>query len=127
MSANFAVASAPSRSHARRWPRYKLDVPIRVIASRPGKAVIVAGRGRDISEGGMMVFAGIELRVDDRADVEFTPPFGDPLRVTAIVRNRRGYYYGLEFLRDNADDLAKASKLGEILKSSSGMRPRHSA
>ena len=127
MSANFAVAPAPSYSQARRWPRYKLDVPIRVIAARPGKAVIVAGRGRDIGEGGLLVFAGIELRVDDRTDVEFTPPFGDPLRVAAIVRNRRGYYYGLEFARDNDDDLAKASKLGEILKSSSGIRPRHPA
>ncbi len=127
MSTNFAVAPAHSYSQSRRWTRYKLDVPIRVIASRPGKAVIVAGRGRDISEGGMLVFAGIELRVDDHAHVEFTPPFGDPLRVSAIVRNRRGYYYGLEFIRDNAEDLAKSSKLGDILKSSSGMRPKHTA
>ena len=127
MSANFAVAAAPSFSQARRWPRYKLDVPIRIIAARPGKAVIVAGRGRDISEGGLQVFAGIELRVDDHADVEFTPPFGDPLRVTAIVRNRRGYYYGLEFVRNNPEEVAKATRLGEILKTSSGLHPRHSA
>jgi len=122
MSTNFAVATAPAHRQPRRWPRYKLDVPIRVIAARPGKTVIVAGRGRDISEGGMQVFAGIELRVDNHAEVEFTPPFGDPLRVRAIVRNRRGYYYGLEFVRDTEGDLDKAAKLGEILKSSSSRR-----
>src|SRR5947209_19612390 len=122
MSANFAVAAAPSHRQARRWPRYKLDVPIRVIAAKPGKTVIVAGRGRDISEGGMLVFAGLELRVDDHAEVEFTPPFGDPLRVSAVVRNRRGYYYGLAFLHDTKEDVSKAAKLGEILKSSSGLR-----
>ena len=125
MSTNCAVA-APTWPQARRWPRYRLDVPIRVINTRPGKTVIVSGRGRDISEGGMLVFAGVELRTGDIAEIEFTPPFGDPLRVTAIVRNRSGYYYGMEFLRDSDEDLVRAAKLGEILKSSSGLLGRGS-
>src|SRR5438270_11965422 len=111
-----AVSATPSFPKMRRWPRHNLDVPIRVIASMPGKIKIVSGRGRDISEGGMMVFAGIELRVDDIVEVEFTPPFGGPLRVAASVRNRSGYYYGLEFLRDSDQDLRAANRLGDVLK-----------
>jgi hypothetical protein len=111
------VLGTPSNSKMRRWSRYNLDVPIRVIATLPGQVKIVSGRGRDISEGGMMVFAGIELRVDDIVEVEFTPPFGGPLRVAASVRNRSGYYYGLEFLRDSDQDLRAANRLGDVLKS----------
>lgn len=112
-----ALGTAPSYPKMRRWPRYNLDVPIRVIASVPSKVKIVSGRGRDISEGGMMVFAGIELRVDDIVEIEFTPPFGGPLRVAASIRNRNGYYYGLEFLRDSPQDLKMAARLGEVLRS----------
>lgn len=107
----------PSYSKMRRWSRHNLDVPIRLIATLPGQVKIVSGRGRDISEGGMMVFAGIELRVDEIVEVEFTPPFGGPLRVAASVRNRTGYYYGLEFLRDSDEDLRSANRLGDVLRS----------
>lgn len=60
---------------------------------------IVHGRGRQINEGGMGVYAGVELRVGDRVEVEFSPPDSSlPIRVGAVVRNRDEYYYGMEFL-----------------------------
>jgi hypothetical protein len=37
----------------RRWPRYKVDVPLRLIIERPTKAGIVQGRGRELNRGGM--------------------------------------------------------------------------
>lgn len=118
-----AVGAIPQQSppfrNTRRWKRYKLDVPIRVIAAASGK--IVAGRGRDISEGGMQVFAGIELRVDDLVQVEFTAPYGDPLRVAGCVRNRNGYYYGLEFLRGTDRERAEALRLRDVLHSISNV------
>ncbi len=107
--------------NTRRWQRYKLDVPIRLIATCGEKDRVVAGRGRDISVGGVQVFAGIELRVGDLIQVEFTPPYGEPLRVAGHVRNRNGYYYGVEFLRGTARETADADRLREILQSLSAV------
>jgi hypothetical protein len=45
----------------RRWQRYPLDVPIRVIVDTPGKTKLYDGRGNELSEGGMAVTAGDEL------------------------------------------------------------------
>jgi PilZ domain len=83
----------------RRWQRYKVNVPIRVIVSRAMKASIFDGRGTSLSEGGMALFAGAELRPGDQVAVEFTPPFSTPpIRVDARICNRTGYHYGVEFL-----------------------------
>lgn len=52
-----------------------------------------------MSDDGVAIFAGVELAMDSEVQLEFTPPFNKgPLRVRAIVRNRREYVYGLEFL-----------------------------
>ena len=89
----------------RRWPRYKIDVPIRVIAPKGDKIAIVSGRGNELNEGGMEVFGGLELVIDEQVTIEFTPPYtGRPIRVRARVRNRRGYTYGVEFLLETPED-----------------------
>jgi hypothetical protein len=83
----------------RRWPRLKLDVPVRVVIHETQKTVIRDGRGRELSEGGMCFSAGVELKVGDQVEVEFTPAYsGHPIRVRAIARNRNGYSYGVEFV-----------------------------
>ena len=86
-------------SHVRRWRRYSVNVPIRVIIQRAMKSTIVQGRGSALSEGGMAIFAGAELKPGEHIAVEFTPPYSaPPIRVEARVCNRSGYDYGLEFL-----------------------------
>jgi len=45
----------------RRWQRYPLDVPIRVIVDTPGKTKLYDGRGNELSQGGTAVTAGDEL------------------------------------------------------------------
>jgi hypothetical protein len=83
----------------RRWKRYPLDVPIRVIVHRARKTSVFSGRGNELSEGGMAVTAGVELNPGDETEVEFTPPYsGSPIRIRGMVRNRAGYRYGIEFL-----------------------------
>lgn len=100
----------------RRWPRYKLEVPLRVIAHKAGKAVIVQGRGNELNEGGMAVFAGIELALGEEVAVEFTPPYsGQPIRVRALVRNRTGYSYGVEFLTATIEDNQNVSQIRTVL------------
>ncbi len=52
------MSEAATISHSdfksvRRWERYRVNVPIRVIVSRAMKASIFDGRGTSVSEGGM--------------------------------------------------------------------------
>ncbi len=101
----------------RRWPRYKIHVPVRLIAQRPTKVVIVQGRGLELGCGGMSVFAGIELAVDEQVRVEFTPPYGgQPLSIRAFVRSRNGYTYGVEFIVANGADYQEVERLEAMLK-----------
>lgn len=101
----------------RRWPRYKLDLPVRVIAEKRGKTTIVQARGNELNEGGLALFAGTELNEGDLVAVEFTPPYsGDPIRVRCTVRNRKGYMYGLEFLTATIEDNENVEQIRFVLR-----------
>ena len=107
---------APTGSMQRRWQRYKLDLPLRIIVHRE-KTTIVNGRGSDISEGGLLIFAGVELKDGDEIFVEFTPPYsGEPIRVRSMLRNRSGYKYGVEFLWLNAEEHEQTAKFRSLLR-----------
>ncbi len=90
----------------RRHPRFRLDTPVCLIVGGPDKVLLVNARIRDISEDGAAIFAGAELAIESEVQIEYTPPFSrGPVRVHAVLRNRRGYIYGLEFLpRDGAEE-----------------------
>ena len=62
MSEATAIGRLPDYTSSRRWQRYKVNVPIRVIVCRAMRASIFDGRGTSLSEGGMALFAGAELR-----------------------------------------------------------------
>jgi hypothetical protein len=111
-----ATMPDPGYPKVRRWPRFKIDVPIRLIAPKDDKVLIIQGRGNEMNEGGMTVFGGVELRVEDIIAVEFTPPYsGQPIRVRARVAHRNGYNYGVEFLLETEDDLDSVSQIRAIL------------
>jgi hypothetical protein len=79
-------------SPPRRWPRHGLAVPLRVVIHAPDKTVIRDGRGRELSQGGMCFEAGVELKIGDQVEIEFTPAYsGHPIRVRAVARNGNGY------------------------------------
>jgi TusA-related sulfurtransferase len=102
---------------ARRWPRYKLDVPVRAIVRNASNTKLVDGRGTELNEGGMAVFAGLELKPGDQLEVEFTPPYsGQPIRVRCIVRNRKGYSYGVEFLTITTEDEQRVHMIRQTLQ-----------
>lgn len=105
------------KSNTRRWPRHHLDVPIRVIVHSESKTSVFPGRGNELSEGGMAVTAGVELKPGDRTEIEFTPPYsGSPIRIRGIVRNRTGYRYGTEFLAEGAQEVAQVDRLRTMLR-----------
>ena len=117
-----ATGSSQNHTHSRRWPRYKVNVPIRVMIQSAMKATIIDGRGTSLSEGGMAMFAGAELKPGDQVAVEFTPPYSaPPIRVEAKVCNREGYNYGVEFLTDNSTQKQDAAQLRRHLSSLAGL------
>ncbi len=86
-----------SATNTRRWQRHPtMDLPVRILPCSRLPAIAMTGRGTELSQGGMALYSGVDLEPDDLIEVEFLVP--DPLRVMATVRNRSGYYFGLEFL-----------------------------
>jgi len=111
------VLPQPGYTKMRRWPRYRINVPVRVVVQRPDKTVIVSGRGMELNEGGMSLFAGVELKLGQRVEIEFTPPYdGQPLRVRGVIRNRTGYNYGSEFLLLDREDKIQAEQIRHVLQ-----------
>jgi hypothetical protein len=122
MPTETSAATARAFSIQRRWPRFKLDLPLRIVVSKNDNPAVVSGRGTEISEGGMVVFAGTELKLGDVIFVEFTPPYaGKPLRVAATVRNRSGYNYGVEFRSETAEENQEIANFRLMLKSAAGL------
>ncbi len=101
----------------RRWPRYRLDIPVRLIVNKGNNVAIVQGRGNELNEGGLTLFAGIELLPDEHLSVEFTPPYaGGPIRARCIVKNREHYRYGVEFLLEDDQDHQNAERIRGVLR-----------
>lgn len=112
------IVGAQPYPKSRRYPRYKLDIPVRVIVTKEDKVKLVHGRGNELNEGGLTVFAGIELANGEEVAVEYTPAYsGIPIRARAVVRDRRGYKYGLELLLETNEDLENAGRIRAILQS----------
>jgi hypothetical protein len=85
-----------SHTNTRRWPRYSEDLRVRILPCSRLPAIAVTGRGTGLSQGGMALYAGVDMELDDLVEIEFPTPH--PVRVMATVRNRNGRHFGLEFL-----------------------------
>jgi hypothetical protein len=113
--------AAAEKAIFRRWQRYRLNLPVRLIVTRDEGTRIAEGRANDISEGGMLIFAGTELRTVDKVMVEFTPPYSStPVRAPGIVRHRRGYNYGVEFRAETHADQEQIEKFRNLLQLAAG-------
>jgi len=114
-------SSQQERAVFRRWQRYRLNLPIRLIFTHDGTTKIMSGRGNDMSEGGVLVFAGMELKTGDEVSIEFTPPFASgPVRARGVVRHRRGYNYGVEFMMETDADKELTEKFRGLLRLAAG-------
>lgn len=121
---DLALVEKPDRTraltHTRRWRRYPLDVPIRVIVDTPDKTKVIDGRGNELSEGGMAVTAGAELNPGREVAIEFTPAYTCvPIRVRGTVRNRTGYRYRVEFLVESPAESMQVDRLRQMLQTMS--------
>ncbi len=108
----------------RRWSRHRFDMPVRVIISSPDGPRVVDGRGTEMSEGGLGLYAQADLKIGEKVEIEFALPFSEVSSVIAdgIIRGRpgNGYYYGVEFITTNAAQKGSLVLLREMLRSAAG-------
>jgi hypothetical protein len=101
----------------RRWPRQKVDVPVRLVLHGYNRTFLVEGCGNDLSDGGMLVFAALQLPVGREVEVEFQlPESPEPLRVPATIRDRNRYFYGLEFTPESAEQQTQIARVRQALR-----------
>ena len=108
----------------RRWPRHRVDLPVRIIALNGILTTPVPARGSEISRAGMALHAPVALKPGDRMQLQF--PTSTPSRVTAVVRNRTGERLGLEFLTQLPPDSEAGDRSicvrGSVLEDSPELR-----
>ncbi len=95
----------------RRYKRFKVDIRIKIRRWEEADESAIVVRTYELSEGGMSVYAAEALEIGTFMLAELAlPNMVKALRVRAVVRNRRGFRCGLEFV-----DLAAGGRF-EILR-----------
>jgi hypothetical protein len=98
----------PFQQDRRRWRRFAFGVPVRILTAKS----VVEGRSIRMSEGGVSVFALVNLSLGARVSVQFTLPHANqPLSIAGVVRSRAVYLYGVEFLKEDEPDQQKIGLL----------------
>jgi PilZ domain len=90
----------------RRWMRHPVDLPVSVTVNKGNSTVRVPGRVSEISEGGMALYAGVQMVAGDRMKVEFETP--GHTQMEGIVRSKAGCCFGVEFVAPLAEENQKA-------------------
>jgi PilZ domain len=83
----------------RRHPRYRGNFRVTVTYLLENHYQKLEGHCRDLSEAGIGILLAAELNGGEVAGLSFTlTGSAPPWEVRAVVRYRRGYHYGFEFL-----------------------------
>lgn len=78
--------------------RLSFTMPVVLIASHYGTALISRGQSADVSEGGMRVNVDVTLQDGQPVSVEFdAPTMSHTLKLQAQVKHRHENVYGLQF------------------------------
>jgi hypothetical protein len=105
----------------RRWRRYHLTVPVRVTIEKLLHVSVINSLSFQMNDGGLEVCADTDLKIGDKADLEFKPPhFDRALTLRGVVRNHKGNLYGVEFLATSARERDQLARFREILRSKVG-------
>ena len=100
----------------RRWPRYQVNLPVRMLVRKPGMLRVAHVRGRELNAGGMAVSAIVELAVGDQVQLEFLVVLSRrPIRLKATVQNRVDHQYGLAFLATNPAEEKEVKALRKMI------------
>ncbi len=96
-----AVRSVNARRERRRrrHTRYRDAFRVKVTHLVGNTYHTTEGHCRDLSEGGIGLLLATDLEGGDVVILNFTlPESGEAWEMSGVVRHRRGYHYGLEFL-----------------------------
>jgi hypothetical protein len=118
-----SIPPVDDTSAERRWQRYHFDVPIRLVFENGEYTRVAEGRGTELNEGGLGLYAGIELEIGDQVEVELTVPFYClSLKLRGVIRNRpgNGYYYGIQFVDTDATQKGEIALFAKMLESAAG-------
>jgi c-di-GMP-binding flagellar brake protein YcgR len=98
-----------SERRQRRFPRYRTEFPVSLhLLSTEGSRRSLTGQCKDLSEAGIGILIAAELALSEVMALSFALPGSThPWNVRAVLRHRRGYHYGFEFL-SLADTQTKA-------------------
>ncbi len=95
----------------RRFQRFEVDVRLSATFCKSATRVAIQGSGSDLSQSGVAVFLPIELAVGECIDLDLILPYAtQPLRLKAVVRNRRSFTYGMEFVHPTAAQRAMLAR-----------------
>ncbi len=95
---------------ARRQPRFKLDIEIRIYArNRP----VVRGHTVDISKSGISAMLKVEVPLGEVVRLEFDLPLGS-VEVPALVRQKSAFRYGFQFLEASTAHETIGRTCGEL-------------
>ena len=83
----------------RRYKRMKVDVRVKLWLDPAGEGSAMVVRSYEMGQGGMSVYAPEQIELSAPVVVGFALPASEKaLRFSAVVRNKRGFRYGLEFV-----------------------------
>lgn len=98
-SADAKQAKKPVDRRRRRHARYRGDFRVSVSHLLGDEYQKIEGHCRDLSEAGIGIILAAELNGGEVVGLSFLLPGAPhPFEVRAVVRHRRGYQYGFEFL-----------------------------
>lgn len=91
------TASARNRD-ARRSPRAKISMHVKVWRRVKGGKKLVPGYSKNICQDGIAVFMPAEIPLDEKLELQFTLPGSSrEITVHAVVRRVHNLQYGMEF------------------------------
>ncbi len=91
-------ATSQAERRRRRHPRFRGDFQVTVTLLLGNQYQKLEAHCTDLSEAGIGILLAAELNVGEVVGLGFALPGAFPWELRAVLRYRRGYHYGFEFL-----------------------------
>jgi hypothetical protein len=106
MSAQPGKAKSKAERRQRRHPRYRIEFPVTVILLSEGGHRRIDAHCHEMSVAGIGMLIASELNLGEVAALTFAlPGSSHEWELRAVLRHRRGYHYGFEFLAINPEQV----------------------
>jgi PilZ domain len=93
-----ATSTTPERRH-RRYPRHRSEFAVVMTLFSGNQYQKLDAHCKDLSEAGIGVLLAAEVPMGEVVSLNFClPTLTEPWEVRAVLRHRRGFHYGFEFL-----------------------------